>query len=212
MRKLERVAIVVAAIGCLATAGAGVSFADGYGPQANAWAVSAAGASSSGGERGDQEAAPQAAPQATAPQAAPQAPAPQAAPQPVQQAPAPQAAPQAPAPQAAPQPVQQAPAPQAAPQAPMQQIPVQQAPAPQAAPQATVQQAPAQQSAEKRHEDVKIAQHTMCRSHDMNLNVLGQVGLLNGVLGNALNGEGSPGKQGTHQGSRMGCNNSALNK
>ncbi|AKA06554.1 hypothetical protein SAZ_32025 [Streptomyces noursei ZPM] len=208
MRKLERVAIVVAAIGCLATAGAGVSFADGYGPQANAWAVSAAGASSSGGERGDQEAAPQAAPQATAPQAAPQAaqqaPAPQAAPQPVQQAPAPQAAPQVP--------VQQAPAPQAAPQAPMQQIPVQQAPAPQVAPQATVQQAPAQQSAEKRHEDVKIAQHTMCRSHDMNLNVLGQVGLLNGVLGNALNGEGSPGKQGTHQGSRMGCNNSALNK
>lgn len=182
MRKLERVAIVVAAIGCLATAGAGVSFADGYGPQANAWAVSAAGASSSGGERGDQEAAPQAAPQATAPQAAPQVP------------------------------VQQAPAPQAAPQAPMQQIPVQQAPAPQVAPQATVQQAPAQQSAEKRHEDVKIAQHTMCRSHDMNLNVLGQVGLLNGVLGNALNGEGSPGKQGTHQGSRMGCNNSALNK
>ncbi|WP_275467856.1 hypothetical protein [Streptomyces noursei] len=209
MRKLERVAIVVAAIGCLATAGAGVSFADGYGPQANAWAVSAAGASSSGGERGDQEAAPQAAPQATAPQAAPQAPAPQAAPQPVQQAPAPQAAPQAPVQQA---PVQQAPAPQAAPQAPMQQIPVQQAPAPQAAPQATVQQAPAQQSAEKRHEDVKIGQHTMCRSHDMNLNVLGQVGLLNGVLGNALNGEGSPGKQGTHQGSRMGCNNSALNK
>lgn len=200
MRKLERVAIVVAAIGCLATAGAGVSFADGYGPQANAWAVSAAGASSSGGERGDQEAAPQ----AIAPQAAPQAPAPQAAPQPVQQAPAPQAAPQVP--------VQQAPAPQAAPQAPVQQMPVQQAPAPQVAPQAAVQQAPAQQSAEKRHEDVKIGQHTMCRSHDMNLNVLGEVGLLNGVLGNALNGEGSPGKQGTHQGSRMGCNNSALNK
>ncbi|GAA2669149.1 hypothetical protein [Streptomyces lunalinharesii] len=205
MRKLERVAIVVAAIGCLATAGAGVSFADGYGPQANAWAVSAAGASSSGGERGDQEAAPQ----ATAPQAAPQAPAPQAAPQPVQQAPAPQAAPLAPVQQA---PVQQAPAPQIAPQAPVQQMPVQQAPAPQIAPQATVQQAPVQQSAEKRHEDVKIGQHTMCRSHDMNLNVLGQVGLLNGVLGNALNGEGSPGKQGTHQGSRMGCNNSALNK
>ncbi|MFF0626981.1 hypothetical protein [Streptomyces sp. NPDC004296] len=207
MRTLQRVAIVVAAVGCLSTAGAGVSLADGNGPEATAWAVSASGASSSGGERGGQEAAPQAAPQAQAPQAAPQAPAPQAAPQaPAQQAPAQPA----PAPQIAqPAPVQQAPAQLT----PVQQAPVQQAPAPQAAtPRTPAQEAPAQQSSEKRREDVKIKQHTMCRSHDLNVNLLGQVGLLNGALGNVLNGEGSPGKQGTRQGSRMGCDNVALRK
>ena len=55
-----------------------------------------------------------------------------------------------------------------------------------------------------------IGQSSNCRSHDLNLDVLGQVGLLNGLLGNALNGEGNPGAQDTHIGSSMGCNNSAL--
>jgi hypothetical protein len=32
------------------------------------------------------------------------------------------------------------------------------------------------------------------RSHDLNLDVLGQVGVLNGLLGNALNGAGAPGR------------------
>ncbi|MEV5878330.1 hypothetical protein AB0L75_29725 [Streptomyces sp. NPDC052101] len=51
-------------------------------------------------------------------------------------------------------------------------------------------------------------QSTTCRSHDLNLDVLGAVGLLNGLLGNGLNGEGDAGAQDTHLGSTMGCNNS----
>ena len=45
-----------------------------------------------------------------------------------------------------------------------------------------------------------------CKSHDLNVDVLGQVGLLNGLLGNALNGEGDPGAQFDGVGSDMGCN------
>ncbi|MEU8975646.1 hypothetical protein BIV25_14450 [Streptomyces sp. MUSC 14] len=55
-----------------------------------------------------------------------------------------------------------------------------------------------------------IQQSSTCRSHDLNLDVLGEVGILNGLLGNALNGEGNPGAQQSHLGSTMGCNNSAL--
>jgi hypothetical protein len=51
-------------------------------------------------------------------------------------------------------------------------------------------------------------QSSSCKSHDLNLDVLGQVGILNGLLGNALNGEGNAGGQDTHLGSTMGCNNS----
>ncbi|MFG2136890.1 hypothetical protein [Streptomyces sp. NPDC048650] len=58
--------------------------------------------------------------------------------------------------------------------------------------------------------DFKIVQSSQCKSHDLNLDVLGEVGILNGLLGNALNGEGSPGAQSTHLGSTMGCNNSAF--
>ncbi|MBT2398257.1 hypothetical protein [Streptomyces sp. ISL-100] len=56
----------------------------------------------------------------------------------------------------------------------------------------------------------KIKQGSNCRSHDLNVDVLGEVGILNGALGNALNGEGNPGAQNTHLGSNMGCNNSAF--
>ncbi|ANP49023.1 hypothetical protein J2Z21_002395 [Streptomyces griseochromogenes] len=52
------------------------------------------------------------------------------------------------------------------------------------------------------------AQSSNCKDHDLNLDLLGEVGILNGLLGNALNGEGDPGAQGTHVGSTMGCNNS----
>ncbi|WP_406439689.1 hypothetical protein OHB00_31435 [Streptomyces sp. NBC_00631] len=55
-----------------------------------------------------------------------------------------------------------------------------------------------------------ITQSSHCKSHDLNLDVLGEVGLLNGVLGSALNGEGNPGAQATNLGSTMGCNNSAF--
>ncbi|WP_369392603.1 hypothetical protein AB5J72_37210 [Streptomyces sp. CG1] len=54
-----------------------------------------------------------------------------------------------------------------------------------------------------------VMQSSQCKDHDLNLDVLGEVGILNGLLGNALNGEGDPGAQGTHIGSTMGCNNSA---
>ncbi|MGW5656347.1 hypothetical protein [Streptomyces humi] len=55
-----------------------------------------------------------------------------------------------------------------------------------------------------------INQSSHCKSHDLNLDVLGEVGLLNGLLGSALNGEGNPGAQATNLGSTMGCNNSAF--
>ncbi|WP_435215376.1 hypothetical protein [Streptomyces sp. bgisy034] len=55
-----------------------------------------------------------------------------------------------------------------------------------------------------------VLQSSNCKSHDLNLDILGQVGLLNGLLGGALNGEGDAGAQKTHLGSTMGCNNSAF--
>jgi hypothetical protein len=57
---------------------------------------------------------------------------------------------------------------------------------------------------------VDVRQSTSCKSHDLNLDLLGEVGVLNGLLGNALNGEGNPGGQATKLGSTMGCNNSAF--
>ncbi|WP_405871248.1 MULTISPECIES: hypothetical protein [unclassified Streptomyces] len=45
-----------------------------------------------------------------------------------------------------------------------------------------------------------------CKSHDMNIDILGQVGILNGLGGNLLNGEGNPGAQVAPVGSQMGCN------
>ncbi|WP_046730658.1 hypothetical protein [Streptomyces humi] len=43
-----------------------------------------------------------------------------------------------------------------------------------------------------------------CRSHDFNLDILGEVGIANGLAGNLLNGEGSPGAQFTDMGSDCG--------
>ena len=55
-----------------------------------------------------------------------------------------------------------------------------------------------------------VQQSTSCQSHDLNLDLLGEVGVLNGLAGNALNGEGNPGAQATSLGSNMGCSNSAF--
>lgn len=52
-----------------------------------------------------------------------------------------------------------------------------------------------------------VLQSTSCKSHDANASVLGQVGIANGLGGNLLNGEGSPGAQETTLGSTMGCSN-----
>ncbi|MDC0768568.1 hypothetical protein [Streptomyces sp. HD] len=61
-----------------------------------------------------------------------------------------------------------------------------------------------------RGNNVKVQQSTQCKSHDLNLDILGIVGVLNGVLGNGLNGEGQSGSQANHLGSTMGCNNTAF--
>jgi hypothetical protein len=58
--------------------------------------------------------------------------------------------------------------------------------------------------------DIDITQGTECRSHDMNIEVLGSVGAISGLAGNLLNGEGNPGAQQSHLGSDMGCNSKAL--
>ncbi|MEV7991613.1 hypothetical protein AB0O67_06775 [Streptomyces sp. NPDC086077] len=52
-----------------------------------------------------------------------------------------------------------------------------------------------------------IVQSTTCGSHDANVDILGQVGVGNGVGGNLLNGEGNSGAQQNSLGSTMGCNN-----
>ncbi|MQY32408.1 hypothetical protein SRB17_03560 [Streptomyces sp. RB17] len=55
-----------------------------------------------------------------------------------------------------------------------------------------------------------VLQSSNCKSHDLNLDILGEVGLLDGLAGDLANGEGDPGAQATHLGSTMGCNNSAF--
>ena len=55
-----------------------------------------------------------------------------------------------------------------------------------------------------------VWQSTTCKSHDVNLDILGEVGLLGGLGGNLLGGEGNPGAQVTDIGSSAGCNNSAF--
>lgn len=58
--------------------------------------------------------------------------------------------------------------------------------------------------------DLDISQGIECRSHDMNIEVLGSVGALTGLAGNLLNGEGNPGAQQSRLGSEMGCSNQAF--
>ncbi|MQY32407.1 hypothetical protein SRB17_03550 [Streptomyces sp. RB17] len=53
-----------------------------------------------------------------------------------------------------------------------------------------------------------VLQSTTCKSHDLNADVLGEVGIADGLLGNALNGDGNAGAQASNLGSSMGCNNS----
>ncbi|MDF3140347.1 MULTISPECIES: hypothetical protein [unclassified Streptomyces] len=43
-----------------------------------------------------------------------------------------------------------------------------------------------------------------CKSHDLNVDILGQVGVLPGLLGNAVNGEGNAGGMWNHTGSSCG--------
>ena len=59
-------------------------------------------------------------------------------------------------------------------------------------------------------DSIDITQGVECRSHDMNIEVLGSVGALTGLAGNLLNGEGAAGAQKSNLGSEMGCNSRAL--
>jgi hypothetical protein len=59
-------------------------------------------------------------------------------------------------------------------------------------------------------DSIGVTQGVECRSHDMNIQVLGSVGALTGLAGNLLNGEGAAGAQKSHLGSEMGCNSRAL--
>jgi hypothetical protein len=59
-------------------------------------------------------------------------------------------------------------------------------------------------------DEFQIRQTSDCKSHDANLDILGEVGLLNGLGGDLLNGAGNSGAEQTSLGSTMGCNNSAF--
>ncbi|MEU9476515.1 hypothetical protein [Streptomyces sp. NPDC048191] len=58
--------------------------------------------------------------------------------------------------------------------------------------------------------DFDVTQSNECRSHDMNIDVLGNLGAFNGLAGNLLNGEGNPGAQLSHLGSDVSCSNRAF--
>ena len=58
--------------------------------------------------------------------------------------------------------------------------------------------------------DIDVNQTVACKSHDLNAAVLNNIGVLNGLAGNALNGEGDPGATTSEQGSTMGCSPSAF--
>ena len=56
---------------------------------------------------------------------------------------------------------------------------------------------------------IDIKQSATCKSHDINIALLNNIGVANGALGNLLGGEGNPGAQVFEQGSEQGCNVSA---
>jgi hypothetical protein len=57
------------------------------------------------------------------------------------------------------------------------------------------------------HGGVDIDQTTSCKSHDLNIALLNNIGIANGLLGNAAGGEGNPGAQAFNQGSTNTCTN-----
>jgi hypothetical protein len=54
---------------------------------------------------------------------------------------------------------------------------------------------------------VDVTQLNACKSHDLNIAALNNIGVLNGLAGNALGGEGAPGAQSFDQGSKGVCSN-----
>lgn len=57
----------------------------------------------------------------------------------------------------------------------------------------------------ERDADIDVTQSGTCRSHDLNFDLLGNLGGLNGMYGNLLGGEGNPGAQFTRLGSVQHC-------
>ncbi|WP_255954191.1 hypothetical protein [Streptomyces odontomachi] len=57
-----------------------------------------------------------------------------------------------------------------------------------------------------------LTQSNTCKSHDLNIALLNNIGVANGVLGNLLSGEGNPGAQSFEQGSDLTCANTAGGK
>ncbi|HET6635395.1 MAG TPA: hypothetical protein VFH77_10295 [Streptomyces sp.] len=58
--------------------------------------------------------------------------------------------------------------------------------------------------------DISVDQTVDCTSHDLNVGILSNLSLLNGLGGNLANGEGNPGLTQQHQGSEMGCSPTAF--
>jgi hypothetical protein len=58
--------------------------------------------------------------------------------------------------------------------------------------------------------DISVSQNVKCVSHDLNVGVLSNLSILNGLGGNLANGEGNPGLTQQHQGSEMGCSPSVF--
>jgi hypothetical protein len=59
--------------------------------------------------------------------------------------------------------------------------------------------------------DLDVTQSNACKSHDLNISLLNNIGVLNGLLGNAASGEGNPGAQEFEQGSDLTCSNAVGN-
>jgi hypothetical protein len=59
----------------------------------------------------------------------------------------------------------------------------------------------------KKHGKIDIDQVNACHTEDVNVAALNNVGVLNGLLGNAVGGKGSPGAQAFDQGGTVSCAN-----
>ncbi|MFD4035189.1 hypothetical protein ACFWVP_32920 [Streptomyces sp. NPDC058637] len=58
--------------------------------------------------------------------------------------------------------------------------------------------------------DIDITQSSSCSSHDTSLNVLNNIGILNGTLSGLIGNEGDPGAQDFKVGSVADCSNDAF--
>ncbi|MFD4035188.1 hypothetical protein ACFWVP_32915 [Streptomyces sp. NPDC058637] len=57
---------------------------------------------------------------------------------------------------------------------------------------------------------IDVKQSSACESHDTSVNILNNVGVLNGLLSGLIGNEGDPGAQDFKVGSTMDCSNDAF--